>query len=280
MTAKPFDVQTALAAAATLRRPEAQAAEAPECGNPECESGFIPVQCPDGVRMARCPECAERFARRKAQATLVKAGLAETIYDVDWSTLDLSHESWQLAREYADDVSELLIGGGLSLIFAGDYGRGKTQAATMILSQAAQEGHTVARVKWGQFVRSVRGSYSKDSTVSENDLVSALVAPALILLDDIGAADKASEHNERLLTSVIDERYDRGRPMILTTNLSRDELRAHLGERAYSRLWENGDVVLFDGPNYRERYERPKARAVAAQVRERARRRQLEQAAD
>lgn len=278
MTAKPFDVQTALAAA-RLSRPAPLSAEVPECSNPACEAGFLPVEYPDGIRMARCPECAERLARRKAQATLARAGLAETIYDTDWGSLDLSHESWRLAREYAEDVSELLITGGLSLIFAGDYGRGKTQAATMILSQAAHEGHTVARVKWGQFVRRVRGSYSKDSVISEDELVSALVAPALILLDDIGAADKATEHNERLLTSVIDERYDRGRPMILTTNLSRDELRAHLGERAYSRLWENGDVVLFDGPNYRERFERPKARAVAAEIRERARQR-TQQAAD
>lgn len=244
-------------------------AEERECSNPDCHDGFIRVEIPGYASpVAPCPECVARRARKVSHARLNAAGLAETIYDVPWSSIDLSHESWQIVHEYAQSANQLMAE-KLSLIFAGDVGRGKTQAANLILHAAATAGYQVERVKWGRFVRSVRATYSKESKITENDLISALVIPDLILLDDVGAADKQSDHNERLLTAVIDERYDQGRPMILTTNLGKDELEEHLGGRAFSRLWNNADKVIFDGPNYRELRERPRMKGLASRIRER-----------
>lgn len=266
-----------------LDLPRSAPADERECSDPRCVDGFIQLCVPEAGGpdlMAPCPRCAERNAQKASRATLKAAGLGETIYEVRWDALDLSHESWQVAREYAEDAGALVTE-NQSLIFVGDYGRGKTQAATLILAHAAQAGHQVERVKWGQFVRRVRATYSRDSKLSEDDLISALVAPALLLLDDVGAADKHSDHNERLLTAVIDERYDRGRPLILTTNLGKDELEEHLGGRAFDRLWNNSDKVIFDGPNYRELCERPRAKGLAARIRDRVQaRQQAAQAAD
>lgn len=278
MTDRKFDVNAALLKIRSGDVPTAPTlpAETRECDHPGCSGGFI--ETPQGS--LRCPQCAERHARRVSRATLEAAGLGGLIYGTTWADLDLSHESWQVAREYAEDVGEM-VRTQQSLIFVGDYGRGKTQAATMILMAGAEAGHQVERVKWGQFVRRVRATYNRDSKLNEDDLISALIAPHLLLLDDVGAADKHSDHNERLLTSVIDERYDRGRPVILTTNLGRGELEEHLGGRAFSRLWNKADTVVFDGPNYRELRERPEARGMASRIRDRVRQRQQgAQAAD
>ena len=244
-------------------------ANGPVCANPKCEDGFVQVQegsGPYGPRFAPCGQCRERRAKCASHATLKATGLADMIYDIPPDSLDLTHESWQIAWAYAENVRGL-VSERQSLIFVGDYGRGKTQAAMLILSHAHRAGYTVGRVKWGQFGRQVRATYNRDSTLTEDALISTLVMPDLLLLDDIGAADKHSDHNERLLTAVIDERYDRGRPTIITTNLGRAELETHLGGRAFSRMWNNADIIIFDGPNYRELYERPRVRNLALELR-------------
>lgn len=274
---KKFDAEAALRAlrsgpGAVLPAAPTLPADARTCSDPRCDAGFIAT--PQGS--ARCPECDARNAQRASRATLKAAGLAETIYDCRWEDLDLTHESWQLAHAFAQEIDGL-VRERTGLVFVGDYGRGKTQAATLTLLEAAHHGLHVERVKWGAFVRQVRATYHRDSKLQEDDLIRALVAPDLLLLDDVGAADRHTEHNERLLTSVIDERYDQGRPIILTTNLGRNELQEHLGGRAFDRIWNNSEVIVFDGPNYRELRERPRARRLGSEIRQRV---MQQQAAD
>jgi len=270
-----FDVEAVLrkvrSGEIVIAEPPTIPADKQTCSNPLCESGTVYVSfTPGQAAVARpCPTCAERHRRTVGQKALEEAGVAGTIYAANWSEIDLSHESWQLAHEYALSAAEM-VRENSGLIFVGDYGRGKTQAATMILAHAAEAGHTVARVKWGKFTRRVRSTYGSKEGPTEDDMITGLAAPDLILLDDVGAADKQSDHNERLLTSVIDERYDAGRPTILTSNLSREELEAQLGRRAFERLWNNGAVVIFNGPNYRELIERPQTKSLHARIKERA----------
>lgn len=281
-----FDPAAALAAvkAGKLVPPSAPVtpADLRDCSDPRCDQGFITIEeaQPGVAALTRpCPACAARNAKKASRATLKAAGLTETIYDRTWDSLDLSHESWQLALGFAQEI-DALIKDRTGLIFVGDYGRGKTQAATLTLAEAAAAGYHVERVKWGAFVRRVRSTYNRESKLQEDDLIRALVAPDLLLLDDVGAADKHTEHNERLLTAVIDERYDQGRPIILTTNLGRAELEEHLGGRAFDRLWNNSETILFTGPNYRELSERPRTRTLGREIRDRVRQQMTGQAAD
>lgn len=286
---KKFDADAVLAkfkaSAFTLPSAPQLPADARECSDPRCDAGFITLETPEeGCGRYRppskpCPECAARKAKKASRSTLKLAGLAETIYDLRWEDLDLTHESWQLARAFAQEIGAL-IKGHTGLIFVGNYGRGKTQAATLTLADAAALGYRVERVKWGAFVRKVRATYHRDSKQQEDELIRALVDPDLILLDDVGAADRHTEHNERLLTAVIDERYDQGRPIILTTNLSRSELQEHLGGRAFDRLWNNCETIVFDGPNYREDRERRRTRSLGADIRDPGRQQMQNQAAD
>lgn len=222
-----------------------------------------------------CPTCAERRRREKALTTLKTTGVAETPYAAPQDKLELTDGGWQLAHEYALRVTEL-VREGSGLIFSGHCGRGKTQAAKMILEHAAEAGHTVASVQWGRFVRAVQGTFGSKEGPSEDDMISGLVSPGLILLDDVGATDKQSEYNERLLTAVINERYDARRSTILTSNLDREDLEKHLGERAWSRLWNNCAVVLFTGPDYRRQLEKPRTKNLHDSIRESAAQRATE----
>lgn len=66
----------------------------------------------------------------------------------------------------------------------------------------------------------------------------------VLLYDDIWVSD-TSDAYLRDLTFVLDERIRKGLPIIVTTNLTKDEMIKKLNERIVSRLLYNTDVVVF-----------------------------------
>lgn len=77
-----------------------------------------------------------------------------------------------------------------------------------------------------------------------------LINTPILFLDDLGA-EKASEWVKEQLYNVINERYNWCRPVLITTNLSIQEIAQNYGDRMASRLVEMCDVKKFDGKDYR-----------------------------
>ncbi len=78
----------------------------------------------------------------------------------------------------------------------------------------------------------------------------AVESARLLLLDDLGA-ERASDWTAEVLYRVIDARYARHLPTIVTTNATGEQVRSNLGERVASRLNGLGMVVTLDGPDRR-----------------------------
>lgn len=72
----------------------------------------------------------------------------------------------------------------------------------------------------------------------------------LLVIDDLGA-EKASEWTQERLYSVIDERYSRRMPLIVTGNLPPSKVADQTGERVASRLAEMCTVVPMTGTDRR-----------------------------
>jgi DNA replication protein DnaC len=82
------------------------------------------------------------------------------------------------------------------------------------------------------------------------ETLEAVESARLLLLDDLGA-ERASDWTAEVLYRVIDARYARHLPTIITTNATSEAVRANLGERVASRLNGLGMVVTLDGPDRR-----------------------------
>ena len=82
---------------------------------------------------------------------------------------------------------------------------------------------------------------------SYSDLFERLATVDLLHLDDLGA-EKQTEWVIEQLYAVVNERYERQRALIVTSNVEPDDLEKQLGPRVVSRLVEMcGDpVMLFD----------------------------------
>ena len=75
----------------------------------------------------------------------------------------------------------------------------------------------------------------------------------LLIIDDFGM-ERGTEYGLEQVYNVIDSRYRSGKPLIVTTNLSLDELQHPQDTphaRIYDRLLEMCAPILFTGTNFR-----------------------------
>ena len=73
----------------------------------------------------------------------------------------------------------------------------------------------------------------------------------LLIIDDLGT-EMTNQFTVSCLYNLINTRLNHGRPMIINTNLSRDELRKRYADRITSRLFGEFCPLRFIGKDVRE----------------------------
>ena len=137
---------------------------------------------------------------------------------------------------------------GPSILILGPTGVGKTHQAYGALRTLATLG---VRAPWvavsaADLYARLRPRHGVDS---ETEFRSITDAP-LLLVDDLGAA-KTSEWVEEINYRLVNWRYERELPTVLTSNVPPKELSAVLGERVASRLVEMTDRITLKGGDRR-----------------------------
>jgi DNA replication protein DnaC len=150
-------------------------------------------------------------------------------------------------RSYCESLDENLET-GRGIWFLGSHGTGKTTLAMLISRTALESGHSVAIYSLPKLLGRIRRTY--DAEVGEqsySELFERLATVDLLHLDDLGA-EKQTEWVLEQLYAVMNERYERQRAVVVTSNVEPDDLEAQLGPRVVSRLVEMcGDpIFLFD----------------------------------
>lgn len=152
----------------------------------------------------------------------------------------------RFARDVADNVRA-----GRGRWFYGDVGTGKTLLAMLISKAALEAGLTVAIYSVPRLLAEIKETYEESSTASYMDLFRRLCAVDLLHLDDLGA-ERRTEWVLEQLYSIVNERWQEERSIVVTTNLDLDELREQVGWRTVSRLMEIcGDPMPIMGPDRR-----------------------------
>jgi DNA replication protein DnaC len=217
-----------------------------------------------------CPACAaEEAARQKAadeakarearlhawQRKIGQSGIPERFHD---RTLDgfIARSEGQrsalaFAQVYADEFDKVLRI-GRSALFVGKPGTGKTHLACGIGLQIMREqNRTVLFSTVMRAIRRVKDSWGRDSRQTESQAIETLVAPDLLILDEVGV-QFGSDFERNILFDVLNERYEKRRPTLLLSNLTASEVAAYLGERIMDRLREDGGALLvFDWESHR-----------------------------
>lgn len=164
---------------------------------------------------------------------------------------DAGHNPKQikLAKRYAAQW-EKMRQENMGLLFWGNTGNGKTFTAACIANELISSGVPALITSFPKILENAQGMYSEDrlSYFRSFDVYDLLV------IDDLGA-ERQSEFAMEIVYSVIDRRYIARKPIIITTNLTLDEIKKPKNmtlQRIYDRVSEMCIPVKFEGESLRE----------------------------
>ena len=158
-------------------------------------------------------------------------------------------------RRFVHDIDARL-SAGRGLWFMGDVGTGKTTLAMLVSKAALDVGRSVAIYSMPRLLAEIRDTYDADpGERSYMEFFRRLVAVDLLHLEDLGA-EKRTDWVLEQLYSLVNERYEQERSILVTTNLGLEELERQIGPRTVSRLIEIcGDPLPLYGPDQRIAYD-------------------------
>ncbi|NVZ22168.1 ATP-binding protein [Pseudomonas costantinii] len=217
-----------------------------------------------GGGVSGCPICAsdkrdmEELERKRFQFRALQhdaAKIPKRFADKSFADFVVSLPAQQVAldacMEYVDNFSKHKRQGRCMLLL-GKVGTGKTHLATSAASALINE-HMVKAIyrTVGSVIGDIKATFSDKSGDTEAHIMRELIGADLLVLDEVGAT-KQSEFELATLFSIINGRYEQGRPMIIVSNLSPGELSDALGVRCVDRIRENGCIgVAFEWESQR-----------------------------
>lgn len=157
------------------------------------------------------------------------------------------------AQRYVDNFKEFRKNGKGLLLF-GTVGTGKTFISACIANALIDRGYPVLMTNFARIANTVSGMWE-----GKQEYYDSLNDYQLLVLDDL-AAERKTEYMSEIVFNVIDARYRAGLPLIVTTNLTSEELKhpADISyQRTFSRLLEMCVPVKVDGKD--KRLEKMKA---------------------
>jgi DNA replication protein DnaC len=216
-------------------------------------SGFVVDEATNTASDCACR--AGRIARVRAQALAGRVPRKYRGVSFDRPPVSdiarVASEQVRAVRRYVQRIDENL-DAGRGLWLWGDVGTGKTTLA-MLASQAALEaGRSVVIHSLPRLLNLIRNAIETEAGMV--GFLERLTAVDLLHIDDLGAEQSTDWVLEQLY-SIINTRYEDERAMIVTTNLTFEELLEQLGERTVSRLVAIcGDPLLLYGDDKRREH--------------------------
>lgn len=153
-----------------------------------------------------------------------------------------------VAHNYVDNFSEMWKK-GKGLLLYGNVGTGKTFISACIANALINKGYPCLVTNFARLTNTISGMYD-----GKQQYIDGLDKFSLLVIDDL-ASERDTEYMGEIVQNIIDARYRSGQPLIVTTNLTADELK-HPAEmrkqRIYSRLLEMCVPIEVKGTDRRK----------------------------
>ena len=158
-------------------------------------------------------------------------------------------EAHAIVKAYADNLKYNL-DFGKGLILRGPAGTGKTSIAVSVLKRAIDMGKGGMMISMPNLLDNML-TLSKGDNVAFMNYEQKLRNIPLLLLDDFGAEYSKSEWVSAKVESIIIDRYNRMKPIVVTTNYSDSWTKDHYSQRIYDRLRGEYEEAIFKGASHR-----------------------------
>ena len=195
-------------------------------------------------------EAAEQEARRHRQAVadLKRRGFTDPAMR-EWTFANDNGKCPQMkhARFYVENWLTMQAE-NIGYLLWGGVGTGKSYFAGCVANALMEQEVAVRMTNFALILNDLTASFE-----GRNEYITRLCRAPLLILDDFGM-ERGTEYSLEQVYNVIDSRYRSRRPLIVTTNLSLQDLQhpqdtAHA--RIYDRLLEMCAPIRFSGENFR-----------------------------
>ena len=197
------------------------------------------------VLVRRSCEC-ERAKARAARESEIETERQIRIYELRSKAFaDKSMQYWsfdtddranpklsEVAHRYVDNFTSM---NGKGLLLYGGVGTGKTYMTACIANALIDKEISCYVTSFARIVNTVSGLYE-----GKQEYIDGLNRFKLLVIDDL-ASERDTEYMGEIVQNVIDTRYSARLPLIVTTNLTGDELKYPSDirrQRIYSRLFD------------------------------------------
>ncbi|MFH1513500.1 MAG: ATP-binding protein [Bacillota bacterium] len=127
------------------------------------------------------------------------------------------------------------------LLFTGQSGLGKTYLMHAIAHRITARGHTVDYISAFKLLEIMRRSYFENNA----NMLDQLIGVPVLLIDDLGTEPLMENITVTQLFNLLNERQNRKKHTVISTNLTIPELKARYTERIASRLLDESRCKLL-----------------------------------
>lgn len=212
---------------------------------------LLPIRCRCEREEAERREAERQAVRRRIRLESMRrtgfpdAEMLKWTFDTDDG---LSAKTMQVAHNYVDNFAAFEAKGKGLLLFGG-VGCGKSFAAACIANELINRDVPCMMTNFSRIVNTLSESFE-----GRQRYIDSLNCFKLLVIDDL-AAERDTDYMWEQVMNVVDSRYRAGLPLIVTTNLTAQEL-ANPADvrkaRVFSRLMEMCIPVKVEGADRRK----------------------------
>lgn len=151
-------------------------------------------------------------------------------------------------KRYAEQFQEFSKE-GKGLLLYGTVGTGKTYYGACVANLLIDNGYDVLMTNFASITNKIQGMFEE-----KQQYIESLNKYDLLVIDDLGA-ERKTEYMQEMVFNIIDSRYRSGKPLIITTNLTAEELKKpqEIGyQRIYDRILERCIPIKVEGESRRK----------------------------
>jgi DNA replication protein DnaC len=171
-------------------------------------------------------------------------------YEYDRAVYDRMKKISEILKKYAEEFDAEKSG---NIAMFGKTGLGKTHLSSAMAGVIIEKGNDVyyagAMNMFADFEYKRFGNSA--SPDAEGD-IEKYFSCDLLIIDDLGT-EVNNQFTTSCLYNVIESRLNRGRPTVISTNLTQDEFRKRYWDRIASRIFGEYQILPFIGNDVRER---------------------------
>ena len=206
----------------------------------------------DGAKLCSC------YRSALVTKAIESTGFGNLIKSQSFESFDLSVFEAEDAKERANYIYSILYRfadnfklpcGNILLV--GGTGLGKTHLSSAVARKVIEKGYNVVYESAESIFTEMAKERYNDTFSSEPEYFRFYTCD-LLIIDDLGS-EFITGFSTSCLYNIINMRLNKGLPVIISTNLSSDEIRSKYDERIASRIFGDFTILLIKGKDQRRK---------------------------